>query len=245
MTFNPDADVSDNNVQRRGRGGRTAAIAGGGVVGVGAIVVLLISAFTGVDLSGLLGGGTDPGSQSQPQSTGSSEGTVANCSTGKDANSSVDCRVAATSLVLNQLLDRQHVKGYIAPKQVSVDGATSTPCGTASNDVGPFYCPLRSDRLHRPHVLRPAASAVRRRGRRPRPGLRRRARVRPPHPEHHRHDGHATRTTAPGRRATGCAPNCRPTATRARSSPTWRRRRTRTATPYMTTADARRRSRTR
>ncbi len=140
MTFNPDADVSDNNVQRRGRGGRTAAIAGGGVVGVGAIVVLLISAFTGVDLSGLLGGGTDPGSQGQPQSTGSSEGTVANCSTGKDANSSVDCRVAATSLVLNQYWTK-HVRGYIAPKQVSVDGATSTPCGTASNDVGPFYCP--------------------------------------------------------------------------------------------------------
>ncbi|MGN8027824.1 KPN_02809 family neutral zinc metallopeptidase [Microbacterium sp. 22242] len=136
MTFNPDADVSDNNVQRRGRG-RTVAIAGGGVAGLGAVVVLLISAFTGVDLTGLLGGGTDQG---QPQSTGSSEGGVQNCSTGSDANKDVDCRVAATSLVLNQYWTK-HVKGYVAPQQVSVDGATSTPCGTASNDVGPFYCP--------------------------------------------------------------------------------------------------------
>ena len=137
MTFNPDADVSDNKVQRRG-GGRTAAIAGGGVVGLGAVVVLLISAFTGVDLSGLLGGGT--GTQGQPQATASSEGYVQNCNTGADANSNVDCRVASTKLALNQYWAK-HVKGYVEPGQVSVDVATATPCGTASNDVGPFYCP--------------------------------------------------------------------------------------------------------
>lgn len=136
MTFNPDADVSDNNVQRRGRGGRTAAIAGGSVVGVGAIVVFLISQFTGVDLSGLLGGGTNPQSQ-QGTATGDA---VQSCQSGTDANSSVDCRVAATSLVLNQYWTK-HVKGYVKPGQVSVDGSTQTPCGTASNDVGPFYCP--------------------------------------------------------------------------------------------------------
>ncbi|MBS1698792.1 MAG: neutral zinc metallopeptidase [Actinobacteria bacterium] len=138
MTFNPDADVSDNKVKRRS-GGRTAAIAGGGVVGLGAVVVMLISAFTGVDLSGLLGGGAGT-SQSQQQGAGSTEGSVQNCSTGTDANSSVDCRVAATSLVLNDYWAK-NVKGYVEPGQVSVDGATSTPCGTASNDVGPFYCP--------------------------------------------------------------------------------------------------------
>ncbi|WP_159577077.1 KPN_02809 family neutral zinc metallopeptidase [Microbacterium sp. 8M] len=138
MTFNPDADVSDNKVQRRG-GGRTAAIAGGGVVGLGAVVVLLISAFTGVDLTGLLGGGTGT-SQSQQQGAGPTEGSVQSCNTGTDANNSVDCRVAAVSLVLNDYWS-QHVQGYAEPGQVSVDGATSTPCGTASNDVGPFYCP--------------------------------------------------------------------------------------------------------
>jgi len=138
MTFNPDADVSDNKVKRRS-GGRTAAIAGGGVVGLGGVVVLLISAFTGVDLSGLLGGGTGT-SQSQQQGAGSTEGSVQNCSTGADANKDVDCRVAATSLALNKYWTT-HVKGYVEPGQVSVDGSTATPCGTASNDVGPFYCP--------------------------------------------------------------------------------------------------------
>lgn len=140
MTFNPDADVSDNNVQRRGRGGRTAAIAGGGAVGLGAVVVLLISAFTGVDLSGFLGGGTGTSQSQQQGTTGSTDGTVQNCSTGADANNNTDCRVASTSLALNQYWAK-HVKGYVKPGQVSVDGATSTPCGTASNDVGPFYCP--------------------------------------------------------------------------------------------------------
>lgn len=134
MTFNPDADVSGNKAQRRG--GRTAAIAGGGVVGVGAIVVLLISAFTGVDLSGFLGGGTqaDPGSAPQGSSV------VQSCDTGADANKDDSCRLAASSLVLDTFW-AANVKGYQAPQLVIVDGATSTPCGTASNAVGPFYCP--------------------------------------------------------------------------------------------------------
>jgi len=137
MTFNPNSDVSDNKVKRRG-GGRTVAIAGGGVVGLGAVVVLLIGMFTGVDLSGFVGGGQDAGSQSQQQDATS--GAVENCTTGQDANSSVDCRVAATSLVLNKYWAK-HVKGYVEPQQISVDRSLSTPCGVASNDVGPFYCP--------------------------------------------------------------------------------------------------------
>ena len=35
----------------------------------------------------------------------------------------------------------QHVEGYRAPQLTVVDGQTSTQCGTASNAVGPFYCP--------------------------------------------------------------------------------------------------------
>jgi len=33
------------------------------------------------------------------------------------------------------------VQGYRAPQLVIVDGSTSSPCGTASNQTGPFYCP--------------------------------------------------------------------------------------------------------
>lgn len=131
MTFNPNADVSNNTARRRGR---TAAIAGGGI-GIGAIAVMLISAFTGVDLTGLLGGGAPGGS------TGSSQGTVIeNCETGQDANENDDCRIAAASLALDQFWD-ENLNGYVKPSLTIVDGSTPTQCGTASNAVGPFYCP--------------------------------------------------------------------------------------------------------
>lgn len=64
VTFNDNARVGGNSAKRRGG---TVAAVGGGAVGLGAIVVLLISAFTGTDLSGLLGGG---GAPAAPQSGG-------------------------------------------------------------------------------------------------------------------------------------------------------------------------------
>ncbi len=48
MTFNRNASVGGNKARRRGAG---VAIAGGGVVGVGALAVLLISVLTGTDLT--------------------------------------------------------------------------------------------------------------------------------------------------------------------------------------------------
>jgi len=131
MTFNPNADVSKNTARRRGR---TAAVAGGGVAGIGAIAVLLISAFTGVDLSGLLGGATQ-GGETQPQGS-----VISECETGQDANENDDCRIAAASLAINQFWS-ENTENYREPTLTIVDGATSTQCGTASNAVGPFYCP--------------------------------------------------------------------------------------------------------
>lgn len=133
MTFNPDADVSNNKARR---GGRTAAIAGGGVVGLGAIAVLVINLLTGgdIDLSGLVGGGTEP------QSTSTESSVIDDCATGADANENDDCRIAAASLSIDQFW-AENVKGYREPTLVIVDGSTPTQCGTASNAVGPFYCP--------------------------------------------------------------------------------------------------------
>ena len=55
MSFNDDTRIDSSKVKRAGRG-RTTGIAAGGVGIVGVIVVALISQFTGVDLSGLVGG---------------------------------------------------------------------------------------------------------------------------------------------------------------------------------------------
>lgn len=130
VTFNDNARVGGNSAKRRGG---TVAAVGGGAVGLGAIVVFLISAFTGTDLTGLLGGGAPAG----PQSGGE---TIAACQTGRDANTDDSCRLAAASLDIDQFWQRR-LDGYREPQLVIVDQATSSSCGTASNATGPFYCP--------------------------------------------------------------------------------------------------------
>ena len=131
MTFNDNARVGGNTAKRRGR---NAAIVGGGTVGVGGIVVLLLSMFTGFDLSGLLGGGGQgPGASAE-------ESTIEGCETGADANAKDDCRLAAASLNLDQFWGRE-LDGYRQPQLIVVDESASTACGTASNATGPFYCP--------------------------------------------------------------------------------------------------------
>ncbi|MBM3716904.1 MAG: neutral zinc metallopeptidase [Actinobacteria bacterium] len=131
MTFNDNARVGGNSARRRGG---TVAAVGGGAIGLGGIAVLLISLFTGTDLTGLLG---DGGGQAGPQSGGEA---IANCDTGSDANRSDDCRLAAASLNIDQFW-QQRLEGYREPQLIIVDGATPTSCGTASNATGPFYCP--------------------------------------------------------------------------------------------------------
>jgi len=132
VTFNDNARVGGNTAKRRGR---NAAIVGGGTVGVGGIVVLLLSMFTGFDLSGLLGGGGGQGPGASAE-----ESTIEGCETGADANAKDDCRLAAASLNLDQFWGRE-LDGYRAPQLIIVDESTGTACGTASNATGPFYCP--------------------------------------------------------------------------------------------------------
>ena len=99
------------------------------------IIALIAGPLLGIDLTGLLGGGATGGG-SEP--AGGS--AIENCDTGADANADVDCRMAGAQVALDAFWS-DNVEGYRAPEMIVVDGATSTQCGTASNAVGPFYCP--------------------------------------------------------------------------------------------------------
>ncbi len=135
MTFNPDANVRGSGSTRRGR--RTAVV-GGGAAGIIALGVLLVSVFTGVDLSpyvGELTGGTSQIEQGQGPGI-----APASCDSAEDANTNDACRMDAGSVVVNRFW-AERVDGYREPTLTIVDGSLSTPCGTASNAVGPFYCP--------------------------------------------------------------------------------------------------------
>jgi predicted metalloprotease len=130
VTFDDDARIDSSRVRRRR--GRGAAIGGGGAVGV-AIIVALIAQFTGVDLSGFVGGGTGgSGSSSDEQLT--------ECQTGEDANENVDCRVAGASDSLETYWSGQ-VQNYRSTTVILFDDSVDTGCGGATSAVGPFYCP--------------------------------------------------------------------------------------------------------
>ena len=131
VTFNDNARVGGNSAKRRGG---TVAAVGGGAVGLGTIVVLLFSFFTGTDLTGFLG---DGGAPAGPSGEGEA---LTNCQTGQDANSDDACRLAAASLNIDQFW-QERLDGYREPQLVIVDRATGSSCGTASNSTGPFYCP--------------------------------------------------------------------------------------------------------
>ncbi len=99
------------------------------------ILALIAGPLLGIDLTGLFGGGATGGG-AEPSGGSVIEG----CLTGEDANENVDCRVASSQLALDAYWETE-VDGYRAPGLIIVDGATQTQCGTASNAVGPFYCP--------------------------------------------------------------------------------------------------------
>jgi predicted metalloprotease len=140
MTFTTGARLDPSRVQRRGRSAGAGGMAVGG--GIGAILLVLLGSFLGVDLTGLMGGSggstvvaEDPALQAELEQE---------CKTGADANSSTECLVVGTVNSLDSywssaLPDLGTEFAY--PGVALFDSQTSTACGTASVQTGPFYCP--------------------------------------------------------------------------------------------------------
>jgi predicted metalloprotease len=106
----------------------------GGVGGAGAIIVVLLALFLGVDPSQLLGpnGGQAPGGSSAPV-----ELTAADRAEGEF----VSVVLADTEEIWTRLFPQQVGKPYRAPTLVLFKEATRSACGGASEATGPFYCP--------------------------------------------------------------------------------------------------------
>ncbi|WP_280251124.1 KPN_02809 family neutral zinc metallopeptidase [Nocardia abscessus] len=140
MTFNEGMQIDPDRVSSGGPGmGGKLALGGG----AGGLIVLVLTLLMGGDPGSILGNFTGAPEQSQTQP--GTEGTPGHCKTGADANKYVDCRVALTAQSLDAVwsaeLPKQAGKRYAEPKVVLFSGATSTGCGNATSDVGPFYCP--------------------------------------------------------------------------------------------------------
>ncbi|WP_167042594.1 neutral zinc metallopeptidase [Salinibacterium sp. ZJ454] len=132
MTFNDGARSGGPRASRRGR--NTGIAVGGG--GIAVVALVLISQLFGVDLSGLLGGGTGT-----DQGAPGNDTPVANCETGADANENLDCRLDFTAQSLDAYWEGQLGAEYTLPAFVLFQEAVGTGCGNATSAVGPFYCP--------------------------------------------------------------------------------------------------------
>lgn len=142
MTFNDNITI-DTSGSTRGRGRRAAGV-GGGIGGLGLLGVLVFYLLTGQlpDPSALSTGDTTS-NQSQDNFVLTEE-----CKTGEDANTKSECRMVAGKNSLDTFwkiqLPSETGYAYSPATLVVYSGVTDSGCGTASNQIGPFYCPADS-----------------------------------------------------------------------------------------------------
>ncbi|MBD3782365.1 MAG: neutral zinc metallopeptidase [Micrococcales bacterium] len=147
MSFNENVTLDTSQVRSGSGGGRGAP--GGLVVGggIGGIILLILGLVFGIDPSQLpTGGGTSPFDTNQVQAAGDQDpNAFSECRTGADANRSDVCRVVGTVNAVQAFWESEltrYKRRWQPTQTVLYDGATQSACGTASNQVGPFYCPL-------------------------------------------------------------------------------------------------------
>ncbi len=159
MRFNPKARLDTSRVRDvggsaggggAGGGGMRIPIpggtkAGGGIGGV--LIVILFLVLTQCMNNGGTGGLPLPDNGlNTSRMAGTDTGRYANCKTGADANENVDCsRVAVENSLYNywsKALPEQSDAQFQPEAMQTFSGGTSTGCGDATAEVGPFYCPV-------------------------------------------------------------------------------------------------------
>jgi predicted metalloprotease len=123
-------------------GGTGGLAVGGGGLGVAVLVIyLLLQAFSG---GGGLGGQLGP-LQDQRVGQGDTPSSVnEECKTGADANNREDCRIVAVVNSVQKFwgeVFQRSGRQYQNVDTVFFTDQVNTGCGTATSQVGPFYCP--------------------------------------------------------------------------------------------------------
>ena len=131
---------SQNVEDRRQQGGGFGGGGGGrgvGGAGLGLVAIVVVGWFFGVDLTPLLNGGQlDTGSQSS-YGGGKTELSRAD----QQAAKFVSVTLAETEDIWAALFKEQVGQPYRPAVLVLYSGVTGSPCGRASGQTGPFYCP--------------------------------------------------------------------------------------------------------
>src|SRR4051812_47010045 len=139
MRFRDTATLDPSQIDdERGRGGgRFGAVPGGGLaVGGGAgIIGLLVALLVGfTQLSGGSGTSSAPVTANQ---------LAQECRTGADANSREQCRIVGVVNSVQEFWSDElgaNAQSYLPAQTTLFSDAIDTGCGSATSDVGPFYC---------------------------------------------------------------------------------------------------------
>jgi len=147
MSFNDNVTLDTSQVRSGGGGGGAPGgmVVGGGIGGI--IILILTLLFNGVfGGDGDPTGGTSGFDPSQVTAAGDQDASAfQECRTGADANRDTTCRVIGTVNAVQTYWASElprYGKEWQPTQTVLYSGATQSACGTASNQVGPFYCPL-------------------------------------------------------------------------------------------------------
>ena len=154
MRYNPRARLDTSQVSNRrgggggGRGGLGFPVGGGGRGGlgvgggIGGVIILVIVLLLQSQMGG--GGGGDGSGGGTGTDTGAT--SLDKCRTGTDANQDQDCALVADVNSIQSFwadaLPRQSRTDYTPAQTTIFSGGTQSGCGSASADVGPFYCPV-------------------------------------------------------------------------------------------------------
>jgi uncharacterized protein len=133
MKFNRRARLDTSQVSdRRGVGGRGVAIGGG----VGGLIAVLIALLTGQNILD-----TGTGTTSAPASGGE---LATECQTGADVEQNPDCRFVVYVNSIQAYWEEEFARRggqYTNAVTTVFTDAVQTGCGVAASTVGPFYCP--------------------------------------------------------------------------------------------------------
>jgi uncharacterized protein len=140
MRFRPNARLDPSQVEdvrgRSGLPGGGLAVGGGGLGLVGVIIYIAIQLLSNGQAGGALGPLDGETVASQPPGQ-----VVDSCASGKDANTREDCQILGYINSIQAYWGKT-LQNYTVAKTVFFTGSTPSGCGTASTDVGPFYCPV-------------------------------------------------------------------------------------------------------